>query len=151
MKTKLPLIARALGAGKARRLPDLGERELLVLEVLWRRRESSAQSVLNEMPDKNVSLSTVQSTLERLHRKRLVERCKVGRAYHYSATLDRSELISGLLNDMAQQFSGGDLAPMISGFINFISSEQPDIAATLSQSLQRKTLSEKKDTGRSDD
>ncbi|MEE3210373.1 MAG: BlaI/MecI/CopY family transcriptional regulator, partial [Pseudomonadota bacterium] len=55
---------------KRSRTPSLGQRELNALDVVWAKGQCSAQDVLDELDD-DVSLSTVQSTLERLHRKTL--------------------------------------------------------------------------------
>lgn len=135
MKVRFPTLVRGLGGRRRQRLPDLGERELLVLEVLWGSGEATAQTVQSAMPDKHISLSTVQSTLERLYRKNLVERAKEGRAYLYSATMSKSQLITRLLGDMADHVAAGDLAPMISGFINYVSTEAPELLGDLSKSL----------------
>jgi predicted transcriptional regulator len=135
MIAKLPKLKRRFHSDRSHRLPDLGERELLVLEVLWASGEVTAQSVQRQMPDNDISLSTVQSTLERLHRKRLVERSKQGRAYCYHATVNRSQLISGLLRNMAHDVAAGDLAPMISGFLDYVSAEAPELTDDLSRSL----------------
>ncbi len=147
MIAKLPKLKRRICSDRSRTLPDLGERELLVLEVLWTNGDATAQSVQRQMPDNDISLSTVQSTLERLYRKGLVERSKQGRAYHYHATVNRSQLISGLLHNMAHHVAAGDLAPMISGFLDYVSSEAPELTGDLSKSLQK---GNSKDTGAED-
>lgn len=110
------------------RTPALGERERAVLEVLWHDGQLSAQDVLAAMGAAGIGLSTVQSTLERLHRKGLLVRTKAGRAYVYKATVTKSAIISSLLRDIADDLAGGDTAPMISGFMEYIG-EQPDDAA----------------------
>lgn len=133
---KLPKLRRKICSDPSRTLPDLGERELLVLEVLWANGGVTAQSVQRQMPDNDISLSTVQSTLERLYRKRLVERSKQGRAYNYHASVNRSQLISGLLRNMAHHVAAGDLAPMISGFLDYVSNEAPELTGDLSKSLE---------------
>lgn len=138
MMAKLPKLIRGLHIRRQQRLPDLGGRELLVLEVLWDSGEATAQSVQNEMPDAVISLSTVQSTLERLHRKNLIDRFKEGRAYRYRATVNKSDLIAGLLRDMAQHVADGDMAPMISGFLSYVSAEAPELLGDLSRSVKMK-------------
>jgi predicted transcriptional regulator len=40
---------------------------------------------------RGISINTVGSALERLHRKRLASRLKVSHAYRYTATLDRDQ------------------------------------------------------------
>ena len=124
-----------LGLKRGDRLPDLGERELAVLEVLWAGGAQSSQAVQGLMPGKPISLSTVQSTLERLFRKQLVSRTKAGRAYLYQASIGRSELIGGLLRDLARDVAGGELAPMVSGFLQYVASEDPELGPKLSKAL----------------
>ena len=133
-----------LGAGSAKRMPDLGERELDVLEVLWKFGQRSAQEVQGALPGPAVSLSTVQSTLERLHRKELLEREKAGRAYQYEAVVTRSQLIGGLLRDLADDVAGGDIAPMLSGFLDYVASEAPELGRRVSRALEAQ---EKDDDG----
>ena len=105
------------------RAPVLGERELDVMKTLWAGNALSAQEVLQASGELNLSLSTIQSTLERLYRKELVSRQKTGRFYLYRATVSRTAVISQLLGDIAEQFGEGDKAPVISGFMSFIGQE----------------------------
>jgi predicted transcriptional regulator len=131
-KTKL---CAWLGASSVKRMPDLGERELDVLEVLWMGGQRSAQDVRNALSGAAVSLSTVQSTLERLHRKELLVRNKTGRAYQYEACVSRSQLIGGLLRDLADDVAGWDIAPMLSGFLDYVASEAPELGPQVSRAL----------------
>ncbi|MFV0476716.1 MAG: BlaI/MecI/CopY family transcriptional regulator [Parahaliea sp.] len=125
------------GARRSRaKTPVLGERELAVLDVLWQEGEQTAQQILQHMQNWNISLSTVQSTLERLHRKGLLVRTKAVRAYHYQAHISRSEIISSLLHDMTQEIAGGDMAPVVSGFIDYLGSE-PTVASELSRLIDK--------------
>jgi predicted transcriptional regulator len=118
--------------GTARqRTPSLGERELAVLAVLWSDSPLTAQQVLDAMPDPDISLSTIQSTLERLHRKNVLSRQKQGRAFLYAPLMDRHALISSLLRDIADDLAGGELAPMVSGFIDFLGDDGSRFASLL--------------------
>ncbi|AWB68926.1 hypothetical protein C2869_05475 [Saccharobesus litoralis] len=101
-------------------VPSLGVREIEVLRILWHKPHQSVQQVLEQIAEQQLSLSTLQSTLERLYRKNLVKREKQGRHYVYQAAISQSTIISQLMQDIASQISGGDKAPMISGFMQFI-------------------------------
>lgn len=101
--------------------PALGERELEVMKILWQARSLSAKQVLQHIPDRELSLSTMQSTLERLHRKQLLHREKAGRYYVYQAAVTRTQIISQLLGDITEQICDGDVAPLVSGFSEFYS------------------------------
>lgn len=83
------------------------------------------------MPDSAVSLSTVQSTLERLHRKEVLVRRKQARAFLYAPKLQRGELISLLLRDIADDIAGGDVASMVSGFVAFLGDDRSRVATLL--------------------
>ncbi|MBQ0760451.1 MAG: BlaI/MecI/CopY family transcriptional regulator [Zhongshania sp.] len=117
--------------------PTLGGRELEVMKILWRGDVLSAQQVLRAVTDNSLSLSTMQSTLERLHRKGLVAREKTGRFYLYGAAVSRNTIITQLLGDIAEQLGDGDMAPMISGFMSFIDQETSEpLSADLRDAIQ---------------
>lgn len=130
------------------RTPSLGDRELAVLDILWRQAPRTAQEVQGGMPDPTISLSTIQSTLERLHRKDVLSRQKRARAFYYAPKVDRHELISSLLRDIAADIAHGDLAPMVSGFMDFLGSDSAAVAAF--RSSDTASDSELEDTGRGD-
>ncbi len=123
-------LASLLGKGlKKTRLPELGNRELDVLEILWRNEAMTSQATLMQLRGEAISLSTVQSTLERLHRKGMVSRNKAGRSYVYRAKLSRENIISRLMHDIADSFADGDAAPMVSGFLDYLGDDQNMLAA----------------------
>ena len=101
-------------------LPQLGELELALMEALWACPEQSAAGLQQRLPgNRRSSLSTIQSTLERLHRKALVRRHKQGHAYLYSAALARPELLGRLLGGVIRQLHTGSLDPILSSFVDF--------------------------------
>lgn len=81
----------------------------------------------------DIGLSTVQSTLERLHRKKLLMRIKKARAYYYQPEVSRNEIVSSLLHDITTEIAGGDLAPVVSGFINYLEGHNTDIQSAMQQ------------------
>lgn len=116
----------------------LGELESDVLEVLWERQQATAQEVLACLETHGISLSTVQSTLERLMRKRLLKRTKHGRAFVYRAVIDREQLIGLMMENIANRFANGRVSPMISGFCSFVEdSRSKRKARDLAQLLRR--------------
>jgi predicted transcriptional regulator len=113
---------------KRGRAPEIGALELHVLKILWAAAEAmDARAVLAELAERPISLSTVQATLERLHRKGLLSRTKVGRAYYYAATVSRERLIGSLIRDVALRFAEGKLEPVISGFVEFLGEADPEL------------------------
>lgn len=67
---------------------------------------------------RSVSRNTVHSTLERLVRKDLASRSKVGRAYEYRPTCSRSEWIADSLAELVGSIPGSDQALMLAGFVD---------------------------------
>uniref|UniRef100_UPI0032B27460 BlaI/MecI/CopY family transcriptional regulator n=1 Tax=uncultured Abyssibacter sp. TaxID=2320202 RepID=UPI0032B27460 len=77
----------------------LGRLEREVLDRIWTHGDTDASGMQSALAsDRPIALSTVQSTLERLHRKRLLLRQKRGRAYRYAAAITREELIGDLVD-----------------------------------------------------
>lgn len=69
---------------------SLGVLESRVMDVVWTRGESSVRDVC-EAIERPLAYTTVMTTLERLFKKGLLDRCKSGRAFLYSPALDRNE------------------------------------------------------------
>ncbi len=101
-------------------LPNtLGELELLVMEALWQQPHQDAKHVCSNIPsNKQPTLSTVQSTLERLYKKGLVDRIKSGHAYTYYASVSRSNLLARLMGDVIHLLHDGRLETILSSFVN---------------------------------
>lgn len=101
-------------------LPNtLGELELLVMEALWQQPHQDAKNVCSNIPsDRQPTLNTVQSTLERLYKKGLVDRIKSGHAYTYYASVSRSNLLARLMGDVIHLLHDGGLETILSSFVN---------------------------------
>lgn len=100
--------------------PTLGDLEKAVLEDLWEHASGDAKEVHGRVGvARGISLNTVQSTLERLHRKALLAREKISHAYVYSPRVQREELMGAMIADLVgslgQKRSGG----MLSAFVDF--------------------------------
>ena len=98
--------------------PPLGALEIRVLKAVWALVEADAKSVQSALQaDHAVSLSTVQSTLERLCRKRLLLRNKIGHAYCYTAAVKRGALIGDSIGEIIACLGRGELQPLVSNFV----------------------------------
>lgn len=120
-------------------LPQLGELELTLLTALWSRPEQSAHGLQQGLARKQqCTLSTVQSTLERLHRKDLVRRHKQGHAYVYCARLERGELLGKLLGGVIRQLHTGSLDPILASFVDFADNFDEQTLDRLDELVQRR-------------
>lgn len=118
--------------------PRLGDLEIAVLDVLWDGGHSDAKAMHRALASRAITLSTVQSTLERLLRKRLVDRRKDGRAYVYRARVSRSDLIGRLIREVADTLSAGGLEPILSGFVDLVDDEDPGMLDRLAALVTRR-------------
>lgn len=100
--------------------PSLGTRELSVLNLLWVKAPLSASDVHQHFLASGIGLNTIQSTLERLHRKQILSRSKSGRTFLYQPSLTQTELISALIAEIQHEIAEGDMNLVISGFETYL-------------------------------
>ena len=99
--------------------PYLGELEMAVLEHLWANGEFDANSVYAALGKvRGISHNTIQSTLERLFKKKLLTRKKISRAYVYQASVDRDELMGRMINDVVTTISKDNTDGMLAAFVD---------------------------------
>jgi predicted transcriptional regulator len=104
----------------------LGELETAVLEWLWDHGAATAKDVHGGM-GRDISLNTVQSTLERLAKKQIARREKVSHAFVYAAAVTRGELMAHLIENAVDELAVGHPEAMLSAFVDL--TERTDEAA----------------------
>ena len=87
-------------------LAALGHLEFSVMEILWDVGESSVRDVRQRL-NRPLAYTTVMTTLERLHKKSLLGRRRVGRAFHYSPRLSRQQWERRRAGDLVMAFVDG--------------------------------------------
>lgn len=96
---------------------QLGELEKMVLQYIWSVPEADAKQVHGVLgKERGNSLNTIQSTLDRLHKKGLLGRTKQSHAYHYRTKVGREELIARLIDVATSDFVGADEHSLIAAF-----------------------------------
>jgi predicted transcriptional regulator len=107
------------GPGVRRRRPQLGALERLVLDRLWSQGEADVKTMHAAVGiPRGIASNTVQSALERLFRKGLCERAKIGRAYAYRARVSRREWVARSLEGLFESLPGADPHLLLSGFVD---------------------------------
>jgi BlaI family transcriptional regulator, penicillinase repressor len=103
------------------RPPQLAAAELAVMKLLWQNRSLTARQIMEELyPDDDRSQhGTVQRLLQRLEDKGFVkrERTPAAAAQQFSAAITRDAYLGAELESLADQLTGGSLAPVISMLI----------------------------------
>src|SRR5277367_6035151 len=119
---------------KAKVLTPLERR---IMRVLWDGGAGNVQRVLQGLTgEPQLAYTTVQTTLNVLHRKRRVKRKLVGRAYEYSASVSQEAADSHAIKDVLQKVFRGSVDDLL---LSLVRSRQLD-AQKLAQ-LQEKLKS----------
>jgi predicted transcriptional regulator len=115
-----------------------GALEVRVLESLWARQgEATVRDVLEDFP--HAAYTTVMTTMERLHRKGVLDRRKDGRAFLYRAVQSREELESRLLARAIEPLlDGGNAQPILSCFVDEVSRRDERLLDELERLVREK-------------
>ena len=115
-----------------------GTLELRVLDAMWRRGgEVAVRDLLPEFP--RAAYTTLMTTMDRLHRKGVLERRKVGRAFSYRPISSREDLESGLVTQALQPLlSGASAQPILSFFVEEVSRQDDRLLDELERLVREK-------------
>lgn len=98
----------------------LGDLEIATLEALWALGEGDARGLHARIGKaRGITLSTLQSTLERLHRKSLLTREKVSHAYVYSPAEDRDAVMAKVVDAALERFGKGPRERFMAAFAGY--------------------------------
>ena len=115
-----------------------GALELRVLDAVWRHgKEVAVRDIHPDFPGS--AYTTLMTTLDRLHRKGVLERRKVGRAFAYRAVSSRQELESGLVTKALQSvLKGASAQPILSFFVEEVSRQDDRLLDELERLVREK-------------
>ena len=117
-----------------------GTLELRVLQALWER--DGPQSVRDLQPAfAGTAYTTLMTTMDRLHRKGVLLREKVGRAFVYRTRFSPEALRSDLAGQALHDVFGDrahQLEPILSFFIETVSREDRESLAALEQLIEER-------------
>lgn len=125
---------RLVGAARGDLAAVFGPLELRVLEALWDGGDASVRDLQASFPD--TAYTTLMTTLDRLHRKGVLDRMKAGRAFVYRPRFTPEGLRGSLLAHVLGVLLGRDrraLEPVLSHFVEAVS----DRDAALLDELER--------------
>ena len=117
----------------------LGPLERRVLEALWARSEPA--SVRDLQPEfREIAYTTLMTTLDRLHRKGVLDRTKQGRAFFYEPRMTRPEYDSVRAADalkVALEGDGAALGPLLSFFVEAVGDRDQELLDELEVLVRR--------------
>lgn len=118
--------------------PTLGDLEVAILEFVWRHPDTTVKDTHAAVGiERAISLNTIQSTLERLARKELLARHKVGHSFQYSPRVSRDELITAVIHDALGRF-GADPSAALASFIDATDVPDEHALRLLERKLRRR-------------
>jgi predicted transcriptional regulator len=120
-------------------LEQLGSLESLLMERIWARGEISVRDLHAELAPR-LAYTTIMTTLDRLFKKDLLNRRKVGKAFYYAARLSEQqykERLTQHLFGMVLQ-DGKDSSVVLSGFVDAVSDTDWEMLERLDQLVKAK-------------
>jgi predicted transcriptional regulator len=118
----------------------LGVLEREVMSVVWSRGEISVREACGRL-GAAVAYTTVMTTMDRLFKKGLLARRKVGRAFVYDATATREELEGAVATELVHsllQRHGGEPLPILSSLVDAVSDRDRALLDELERLIREK-------------
>lgn len=117
----------------------LGELELAVMHVIWKRGTTTVREVLETLVEtRPLAYTTVMTVMSRLADKGLLVVDKQGKTYHYRPANSREEFEAQAVSQVVQSLItdfGGEIA--ISQFVEQLSAADPEQLARLAELAQQ--------------
>ena len=108
----------------------LGELETQIMELLWEQHPLSVRTACERLRGDH-AYTTIMTTMDRLHKKRLLRRTKDGNAFIYEPAMDRAEyqkrVVEAALTPLLEQGA----APVLAAFVEVAADLDKDNLAEL--------------------
>src|SRR5262245_35976395 len=118
----------------------LGPLEARVMECLWRRGAASSVREVRDAVEGGLAYTTLMTTLDRLHKKGLLDRRREGRAFVYAAKLSRAEFHGGLVRRVLDGMlgRGESVSPVLSALVDTVDEHDPALLHELELLVRRR-------------
>jgi len=120
----------------------LGALEKDIMGVLWNRGESSVKEILDAFSsDRDISYSTVITVTNRMAKKGLLKKRKVGKAYFYKPTYDREQFYEFISKKVVKGVSEFSFQSAMVHFLDYMAQVDPDKIEYFSKLIESKRKS----------
>jgi BlaI family penicillinase repressor len=107
-------VAAAKGSTPRRSVLDLAPLELECMNTLWPMGQGTVREIRDQLaPRRPRAYTTIMTIMDRLARKGVVERKKVGRAYCYRPNLSADEARTHAVGQVVDSFFGGSTEALL--------------------------------------
>jgi predicted transcriptional regulator len=118
----------------------LGQLERQVLDEAWRRGEISVRDVFTAF-DEKLAYTTLMTTMDRLYKKKLLDRRKDGRAFLYSPAVSLEEFEHSIREDVIDGLLGGGaegIGPVLACIVDTVSERDRELLDELDRLVKEK-------------
>ena len=126
-----------------------GPLEARVLDALWAfGRPATVRDLRPDFPA--IAYTTLMTTLDRLHRKGVLDREKAGRAFLYRHRWSRADLVARLAGEQLGALIAADAAlqPLVSFFVDAVTRRDAEVLDELERLIARRREDEKEEEQR---
>jgi predicted transcriptional regulator len=134
-------LKRQIGVPEAN-LDQLGSLESQLMERIWARGEISVRDLHAELAPR-LAYTTIMTTLDRLFKKGMLDRRKVGKAFYYKARLSEKEYHEQLTEHLFGMVlhDGKNSNVVLSGFVDAVSGRDEQMLDKLDELVKAKKRS----------
>jgi predicted transcriptional regulator len=93
---------------------------------------------VHEHLDGRVAYTTLMTTLDRLYKKRLLDRTKSGRAFVYAPRVSAAELEQGIAEDVIDALLGGAAEPVLACIVDAVGERDRELLDELERLVREK-------------
>ena len=118
----------------------LGKLEREIMEEIWRRGETSVREI-HAAFNERAAYTTLMTTLDRLHKKGLLDRRKDGRAFLYAPRVTREEFTHSIARDIIAGLLGktdGETKPILACIVDAVGERDSEMLDMLEKLLREK-------------
>jgi predicted transcriptional regulator len=118
---------------------SLGSLERVVMALAWRRGDITVRDACDELGT-SVAYTTVMTTMDRLFKKGLLARHKVGRAFVYRAAASRAEIEGAVATELVSSLleREGEPLPVLSSLVDAVSDRDRALLDELERLIREK-------------
>jgi predicted transcriptional regulator len=114
---------------RRRKLLELAPLELECMTTLWRLQEGTVREIHDMLASRKPrAYTTIMTIMDRLARKQIVTRQRVGRAWRYQANLSRQEARTHAIAQVVESFFGGSAEELLEHVSNIAGSSGGSLA-----------------------
>ena len=129
---------------------SLGALERAVMAVAWELDEITVRDACARL-DSGIAYTTMMTTMDRLFKKGLLSRRKVGRAFVYRAAASRQEMEGAVASELVHSLlerDGGEPLPILSSLVDAVSDRDRALLQELERLIREKRRAIERDGDR---